>query len=101
MNVGCDIVENKRLTNKSPRFIELILTKKEQKEYALKGLDYLCGRFVAKEAIMKALPQTKQLNFLDIEILNTKNGQPKCSIPNVSLSISHEKKYTIAVAIHY
>ncbi len=101
MNIGCDIVENKRLKNKSSRFVELILTKKEQQEYKDKGLPYLCGRFAAKEAIMKALSNTQQLNFLDIEILNDKNGQPICNLPNIAISISHEKNYTIATALFY
>ena len=45
MHIGCDIVKNKRLENKSERFIDLVLTKNEQKEYKRKGLYYLCGRF--------------------------------------------------------
>ena len=100
MNIGCDIVENKRLKNIDKRFIELILTKKEIEEYKIKGLSYLCGRFAAKEAIMKALPNTKQLNFLDIEILNDKNGKPICNLKNVAISISHEKNYTIATSLY-
>lgn len=100
MSIGCDIVENKRLKNKDERFIELILTKNEIKEYEKEGLSYLCGRFAAKEAVMKALPNTKELNFLDIEILNNLNGKPYCSnIHNIELSISHEKKFTIAFAM--
>ncbi len=100
MNIGCDIVENKRLKNKDKRFIELILTKKEIEEYKVKGLSYLCGRFAAKEAIIKALPNTKKLNFLDLEILNDKNGKPICNLKNVAISISHEKNYTIATALY-
>ncbi len=99
MNIGCDIVENKRLKNKSKRFIDLVLTTKEQKEYENKGLTYLCGRFAAKEAIMKALPNTKNLNYLDIEVLNDENGQPICNLKNISISISHEENYTIATAL--
>ena len=100
MNIGCDIVENKRFKNKDKRFIELVLTKKEIEEYKVKGLNYLCGRFAAKEAIMKALPITKKLNFLDFEILNDKNGKPICNLKNVAISISHEKNYTIATALY-
>lgn len=98
MNIGCDIVENKRLKNKNQRFIELVLTKNEQKEYKEKGLTYLTGRFAAKEAIMKCLNNTKELTYQDIEILNDKNGKPITNIKNIELSISHEKNYTIAVA---
>lgn len=100
MNIGCDIVENKRLNKKDSRFIELVLTKKEKEIYLKKGLLFLCGRFAAKEAIMKALPNTKKVNFTDIEILNDKHGQPICNIPNIKISISHELEYTMAVALY-
>lgn len=99
MNIGCDIVENKRLLNKDERFLELVLTKKERELYAHEGLNFLTGRFAAKEAIMKCLKETKSLNFLDIEILKDKDGAPLCNIDNIFLSISHEKNYTLAVAI--
>ncbi len=102
MNIGCDIVENERLKDKSNDFINLILTEKEKQEYAKRGFSYLCGRFAAKEAIMKALPKTKSYTFLDIEILTKKDGSPYCTnISNLKISISHEKNYTIAIAIVY
>ena len=100
MNIGCDIVENRRLENRNQKFIELILTKEEQKEYKVRGLSYLCGRFAAKEAIMKALPNTKKYNFLDFEILTKSDGNPYCNnMKNIKISISHEKEYTIAFAL--
>lgn len=99
MNVGCDIVENKRLKNKKQSFINYVLTNKEQEEYQKKGLPYLTGRFAAKEAIMKCLKNTKELNYLDIEILNNEDEQPITNIENIIISISHEKNYTIAVAL--
>lgn len=102
MNIGCDIVENNRLKNKEQAFIDLILTKKEKNEYQEKGLLYLCGRFAAKEAIMKALPNTKKYNFLDFEILNNEDGSPYCNnLNNIKISIAHEKEYTIAMVIVY
>ncbi len=102
MNIGCDIIENKRLENKKQAFIDLILTPKEKIEYKKRGVLYLCGRFAVKEAIMKALPNTKKYNFLDFEILTDIKGKPYCTnLKNVEISISHEKKYTMAVAIVY
>ena len=65
MNVGCDIVENKRLKNKKQSFINYVLTNKEQEEYQNKGLPYLTGRFAAKEAIMKCLKNTKMHNIFE------------------------------------
>lgn len=99
MNIGCDIIKNKRLENVNSRFIELVLTEKEIVEYKKKGLTYLTGRFAAKEAIMKCLNNTKKMTFNDIEVLNDKNGKPICNIKNIKVTISHEKDYTMAVAI--
>ena len=76
MNIGCDIVENERLKNKNQRFIDFCLTKNEQNEYKRYGLKYLCGHFAVKEAIMKALPETKNYNFLNFEILHREDGSP-------------------------
>ncbi len=102
MNIGIDIVENERLDNKSKDFIELVLTPKERLEYEKRGKTYLYGRFAAKEAVMKVLPNTKELNFLDIEILTDVDGSPKVvSHDNIKVSISHEKNYTVSVAISY
>lgn len=100
MKIGCDIVENKRLQNKNQSFIDYVLTKKEQEEFKERGNSYLYGRFAAKEAIMKVLDNTKEINFLDIEILTNKDGSPKCNIKNIDVSISHEKEYTMAVALY-
>lgn len=99
MNIGCDIVKNSRFINKNQRFIDLVLTPQEQVLYKKFGLNFLAGRFAAKEAIMKCMLQTKDLHFLDIEILKDELGAPTCNIPNISVSISHEKEYTIAYAL--
>lgn len=99
MQIGCDIVKNKRLENKDQRFIDLVLTKNEQVLYELEGILFLTGRFAAKEAIMKCLNNTKKANFLDIEILKDEDGAPICNIDDISVSISHENDYTMAVAI--
>ena len=99
MKIGCDIVENNRFENIKDGFIKKVLTLNEIKLYEKKGMSFLMGRFAAKEAIMKCLPNTKSLSFLDIEVLIGKNGEPLTNIDRVSVSISHEKNYTIAVAI--
>ena len=100
MNIGIDIVENKRLKHKKKGFIDYVLTKKEQDEFNKKGYLYLCGRFAVKEAIMKALPNTKEYNFLDFEILTKDDGSPYVvKNDNIKISISHEKNYTVATAL--
>lgn len=100
MKVGCDIVENKRLIDKSQKFLDLVLTKKEQELYKQKGLLFLCGRFAAKEAIMKCMPNIEEFKFTDIEILNDEKGKPYSNIDGIDVSISHEKDYTIAVVLY-
>ena len=100
MNIGCDIVENKRLENKSKEFIDLVLTDKEKELYKENGHLFLCGRFACKEAIMKALPNTKKISMLDIEVLKNEDGSPVCNIEGIKVSISHEKNYTVATALY-
>ena len=100
MNIGCDILENKRLKDKDIEFVKLILKGNELEEYKSRGQSYLYGRFAVKEAIMKALPNTKNYSFLDFEILTNSDGSPYVvNYPNIKISISHEKEYTMAVAI--
>ena len=100
MRIGCDIVENKRFDDVNDNFINLVLTDKEKELYKTKGKEFLYGRFAGKEAIMKCLKNTKELSFLDIEILSDNTGKPITNIKGIDLSISHEKSYTIAVALY-
>lgn len=103
MKIGCDIVENKRLLDKSEAFLNKVLTSKEKEIYIRRrnSVEFLAGRFAAKEAIMKCLPNIENYNFNDIEILNNEKGKPYCNIKGIEdISISHEKEYTIAVALY-
>ena len=102
MKIGCDIVENKRLLDKSENFIDKILTDKEKQLYKTRNnVEFLAGRFAAKEAIMKCVPNINDFSFVDIEILNDSNGKPFTNIKGIEdISISHEKEYTIAVALY-
>ena len=103
MNIGIDIIENKRLENKNINFIKKILTENEikimNKKTGRQKLEFLSGRFTAKEAIKKSIG--KQIDFDEIEILNDLNSKPIVYYKNYkfSISISHEKNYTVAVAI--
>lgn len=102
-NLGIDIVENERIDINNNDFINCVLTPKEKELFNLKKghkkLEYLCGRFTAKEAIIKALNDEKP-HMQEIEILNKKNGAPYAIFKNykILISISHEKNYTIAIA---
>ena len=103
--IGIDIVENKRIKMTSD-FIEKILTDKERDIFnskkGHKQLEFLCGRFAAKEAIIKCLSKQQILNPLEIEITNDDIGRPVAVVHNfdVSISIAHEKNYSVAIAIN-
>ena len=103
-NVGIDIIENKRININDNNFINCVLTNKEieilNKKNGHKKIEFLCGRFTAKEAIIKAL-YNENPHMKEIEILNKKNGAPFAIFKdyNILLSISHETNYTVSIAI--
>lgn len=103
VGIGCDIVEISRLRVHQDMLATKILTKKEYKQYSLyqkdRQIEFLAGRFAAKEAIIKALNEPKLLS--DIEVLNNECGKPFCMTENytIHISISHEKNYAIAYAL--
>lgn len=106
MDIGTDIIENKRIEKSiKPEFIEMVLTQNEQLIYnekvGRKKLEFICGRFCAKEAIIKCISDYENPSMVDIEILNNSNGKPIVKFKNydIILSISHERNYTTATAI--
>ena len=121
LGIGVDIVENKRLNKliKNKNFLLRIFTLLEIKNSRLikeKSI-YFSKKFAAKESFSKALGIgfRKGLNFKDIEILNDNLGKPYINLNNKTkkilsktlkvknfdlfLSISDEKKYSIAFTI--
>jgi holo-[acyl-carrier protein] synthase len=121
LGIGVDIIENKRIKKsiKNSRFKERVYSSKELKQSTLSKdkIGYFSKRFAAKEAFAKALGTgfRNNLNFKDISIINDKLGKPsfvitnkiknivkdqfKTSSFNFFLSISDEKKYSIAYVI--
>jgi len=104
--IGIDIVENNRIQQSlCPQWIDMVLTSNEKQIYTQKKgkkqLEFLCGRFACKEAIIKAISQYENPHFQEIEIINKENGQPVAIFKNyhILISISHEVHYTIAQAI--
>ena len=121
LGIGVDIIENKRIKEsiKNHKFKDRIYSSKELKLSTLSKnkVGFFSKRFVAKEAFAKALGTgfRNNLNFKDIEIVNDKLGKPsylktkkiteivkkkfKVKKFNFFLSISDEKKYSIAYVI--
>ena len=121
LGVGTDIVENLRIKNliKNKSFVKRIFTKAEiiNSEKTNSKTNYFSKRFAAKEALMKAIGTgfRKGVNFKDIYIVNDKLGKPNIKFNNkvkklivskfkikgfnLFLSLSDEKKYSIAFVI--
>ena len=121
IGTGVDIVENSRI-NKSianNSFLNRVFTNKEiliSKKIKNKT-SYFAKRFAAKEAFVKSLGTGFRygLNLKDISIINDKLGKPsffitkkirkiikkrfKINTFNFFLSISDEKKYSIAFVV--
>lgn len=101
-NIGCDIVKIERLATKKDQIAKKIFSDKEYKQYqSYKGyrqLEFLAGRFAAKEAIYKAHNEFKVLS--EIEILCV-NGKPTCQLDGykIHISIAHEDDYAMAYVI--
>lgn len=111
IGIGLDIVEVERITNLSirqERFPKRILTVNELKCYKhlsdSRKVEYLAGRFAAKEAYAKARGTGigSHLSFLDIEIGTDENGKPRIVQPKFGrphISITHTNQYAAAQVI--
>ena len=123
LGTGIDIVDNYRLKKllikKKSNFKNKIFTNNEIAYCEKKSNITNCysKRFAAKEAFVKALGTgfRKNINFKDIEVVNNHYGKPYLLINkrvinkiktsfkvkkfNILLSISDEKKYSIASVI--
>ena len=121
LGIGVDIVENSRISKslKNKLFIKRIFSNSEiliaNKIKDKKG--YYAKRFAAKEAFAKSIGTgfRNDFNFKDISIINNKLGKPsfiinekikkivkkqfKITSFNFFLSISDEKKYSVAYVI--
>ena len=121
VGTGVDIVENSRIKKSilNNSFLhrvftneEILISKKMQNKPS-----YFAKRFAAKEAFVKSLGTgfSNGFNFKDISVINDKLGKPSFLITkkiknlikkrfkinnfNFFLSISDEKKYSIAFVI--
>ena len=109
--IGIDIVELEEIKAKlSDRFVHRILSEEELKRYyniknTERRLQYLAGRFAAKEAYTKVYQKFDEpLNFVDVKVLNNEQGAPyivSTYHPEdvLHVSISHSTNYAIAIVI--
>ena len=118
---GVDIVDNKRIEKLllNNNFLNRIFTNSEIKssKKSQNKINFFAKRFAAKEAFVKALGTgfRNNINFSDIEIINNKKGKPEIKIskkiknlisrkfkskkPKIYVSLSDEKKHSIAYVI--
>ena len=121
LGIGVDIVENSRINRflKNDKFLSRIFTTSEILHAKKKKniSSYYSKRYAAKEAFSKSIGTgfRNNLNFKDVSISNDKLGKPffvitdkikrivkkqfKISSFHFLLSISDEKKYSIAYVI--
>ncbi|OJF91642.1 holo-ACP synthase [Alkalibacterium sp. 20] len=111
VGIGLDIVEINRIEKAYIRresFAERVLTSKEREVFSeLKGkrkVEFLAGRFSAKEAFSKALGTgIGEIGFLDVEILPDSLGKPMVTQSpfngSVWVSISHTGSIAVAQVI--
>ncbi|ADC49887.1 4'-phosphopantetheinyl transferase [Alkalihalophilus pseudofirmus OF4] len=111
IGIGIDIVELERieqLLTKQPRFVQKVLTKEEQSVYQKlaekRKIEFMAGRFAAKEAFVKACGTgiSKEFGWQDIEVLNEVNGKPVLTADieaAIHISISHSEKNAVAQVI--
>lgn len=115
---GIDLIEIDRIRGamkQSPRFLNRILTRKEQEALQRKGRrpSAAAAYFVAKEAVSKVLGTgIGKIAWQEIEVLNDENGAPfivlhgnalkvadERRIDHILISISHDQHTAVAYAL--
>lgn len=113
VGIGVDIIELERIeqaVSERARFVERILSPAEieayhQKKTRRRKIEFLAGRFAAKEAFAKAAGTgIGALRFTDIEVVSNSLGAPQLTAvgfeqSQIFVSISHSRKYAIAQVV--
>lgn len=110
--IGLDVTEIERITvahERSSKFKERILTPREIERFEklndTRQLEFLAGRFAAKEAFAKALGTGigKSCSFQDVEVLPNEVGKPMLFFKEKEVegyvSITHTKQFAAAQVI--
>ena len=118
VGIGNDIIEIERIEKAILKegFKDKIYTQRELENIKKRGnrAETYAGVFSAKEAISKAIGTgVREFSLTDLEILNDDLGKPYVAVSEkldkiikskkedyqIEISISHSKKYAIAMAI--
>jgi holo-[acyl-carrier protein] synthase len=111
IGIGTDIVELSRVEQVGlERLIKKVLTPSERSFIPTKEkrkIEFIAGRFAAKEAISKALGTGigAHFAFQDVAVLPDSLGAPKAewqnkdNQPTIHLSISHSDHYAVAMVV--
>jgi holo-[acyl-carrier protein] synthase len=124
VGIGLDVVELARIDHLltgpgKHKFIARVLTDQEREKWVSlntrRALEYVSGRFAAKEAVVKALGCGigAIIGFKDIEVLPDELGKPVCTLSEASLrrlgwegqtyklhvAITHERSLAAATAL--
>ncbi|WP_087974527.1 holo-ACP synthase [Oceanobacillus rekensis] len=111
--IGMDLIELSRIQDsmdRNKRFAKRILTASEmqaceQLPTYKRRIEYIAGRFAAKEAFAKAVGTgIGRLSFQDIEVLNRANGAPFLNAKgyeqsHIFVSITHSRDYAAAQVV--
>ncbi|AKU79501.1 holo-ACP synthase [Spiroplasma turonicum] len=101
--IGTDIIKIKRM-KLNYNFISKVLHQDEQLIYnsfisKKRKKEFLAGRWAAKESIIKILNTPILMSNINIGYINEKPTILNDNLKSIELSISHDNKYCIAVAI--
>ena len=118
VGIGNDIIEIERIEKAISKesFKNKVYTQRELENIEKRGdrVETYAGIFSAKEAISKAIGTgVREFSLTDLEILNDDLGKPYVAVSEkldkiikdkkedyqIEISISHSKKYAIAMAI--
>ncbi|WP_338982969.1 holo-ACP synthase [Spiroplasma endosymbiont of Othius punctulatus] len=103
IKTGIDIIQVNRISLED-NFVKKILHVEEIELFNSKVDDgekqrFLAGRWAAKESIFKAYKHSIGYNKINIQLIND-NLVVKSDLKiNISISISHEKDYAVAMAL--
>lgn len=115
LSIGTDILSNKRIEKNinNEKFIYRILSPQEAQIFEKiknhsRKVEFLSGRFCAKESITKALkykPNFNQITILSSDVKIDQNLESKIKKKlnlkefKLKVSISHEKEFTISFCL--